>query len=228
MAFDIQESRPQEREDPDLTTRQHSIYKATQHVSTGTSPEQSQNELHQSIQFDRPESHMQGYLYERFCVNETLYRPPPNQGGRQPQKQPVPDPAKHLKKRTSLYDASIVCEVCQQRGHPAVRCHALAIALFIQKFIAVKTNEATVQRATEIWVQRNAPILKDALTHEPLKKNPLAALCTYMDRTGMSIDNIMEEVDWESFNDGGKVHEAFSIDRSPWGESMEAVAKGSE
>jgi hypothetical protein len=24
------------------------------------------------------------------------------------------------------------------------------------------------------------------------------------------------------------VHEAFSIDRSPWGESMEAVAKGSE
>lgn len=44
-----------------------------------------------------------------------------------------------------------------------------------------------------------------------------------MDRTGMSMDQINEEVDWESFDDGGKVHEVFSIDGTPWGETMEAM-----
>ena len=87
---------------------------------------------------------------------------------------------------------------------------------------------ATVQRATENWVQQNAPILKDAQTHEPLKKNPLAVLRTYMDCTGMSIDKIMEEVDWESFDDCGKVDEVFSINGTPWGETGNAEAEESE
>jgi hypothetical protein len=222
MAFDIQESKPKEREDPDLASNHQSIYKATQQVSTGTSTDQIQNEQFQANRLNQPEQHMQGYLWERYCVNETIYRQPSNRN-RTPRKQPVPDPARQLKKRTSLYDASIVCEACNQRGHPAVRSHALAAALFIQKFIKEKTNEATVQRATENWVQRNAPILKDAQTHEPLKKNPLAVLKSYMDRTGMSMDQINEEVDWKSFDDGGKVHEVFSINGTPWGETMEAM-----
>lgn len=153
MAFNIQESKPKEREDPDLATKQHSIYKATRQVSTGTSTKQNQHVQFQLDQSNQREPHMQGYLYERFLVNEALYRPPPNRG-RPPRKQPVPDPSKHLKKRTSLYDASIVCEACHQRGHPAVCCHALAAAVYIQKFIKEKTNDATVQRATENWIQR--------------------------------------------------------------------------
>jgi hypothetical protein len=53
-----------------------------------------------------------------------------------------------------------------------VCCHALAAAVYIQKFIKEKTNDATVQRAKENWIQRNAPILKDARMHESLKKSP--------------------------------------------------------
>jgi hypothetical protein len=30
-----------------------------------------------------------------------------------------------------------------------------------------------MQHAMENWVKRNAPIIKDAKTHESLKKNPL-------------------------------------------------------
>jgi hypothetical protein len=44
----------------------------------------------------------------------------------------------------------------------------------------------------------------------------------------MSIDQIMQELDSESFDDGGKVHEVFSIDGTPSGETMEADAEESE
>jgi hypothetical protein len=67
MVFHIQESKPKEREDPDLAVKHRSVYMATQQVSTGTSTDQSQNEHFQSSQFDRPEPHMQGYLYKRFA-----------------------------------------------------------------------------------------------------------------------------------------------------------------
>jgi hypothetical protein len=44
----------------------------------------------------------------------------------------------------------------------------------------------------------------------------------------MSIDKIMEEVDWESFDDCGKVDEVFSINGTPWGETGNAEAEESE
>jgi hypothetical protein len=44
----------------------------------------------------------------------------------------------------------------------------------------------------------------------------------------MSIDKIMEEVDWESFDGCGKVDEVFSINGTPWGETGNAEAEESE
>ena len=63
----------------------------------------------------------------------------------------------------------------------------------------------------ENWVKRNAPIIKDAKTQETLKKNPLQVLYTYMDCTGFSMDKILDEIDWEFFDQGSKVDEAFGV-----------------
>lgn len=68
-----------------------------------------------------------------------------------------------------------------------------------------------MHQAMSNWVQRNAPIIKDAKTQETLKKNPLQVLYTYMDRSGFSADKILDELDWEYFDQGGTVAEAFGV-----------------
>jgi hypothetical protein len=39
------------------------------------------------------------------------------------------------------------------------------------------------------------------------------------------MDQVMKELDWENFDDGGKVHQVFSIDGTPWGKTMETAGE---
>jgi hypothetical protein len=63
----------------------------------------------------------------------------------------------------------------------------------------------------EHWLKRNKPIIRDARTQEVLQKNPLQVLYTYMDRSGFTMEKILDEMEWEYFDQGGKVDEAFGI-----------------
>jgi hypothetical protein len=208
MATEITKSKPKEQDDPDLS-KHHSIYK-TNMSSTGTITEsQPTSNWFQQATPSQDEDHMQGFTREKYCVNEAIYRP--KDGRPRKSRYPVPDPAKSIKRKPSLYDASIQCEACKQRGHPAVRCFALAAALFINEFIAKRSNDATGHAAMENWMQRNAPILRDTQTNAALTKNPLQVLRAYMNSTGMSMEKIMDEVDWHHFDEGSTTTEVFGI-----------------
>jgi hypothetical protein len=79
---------------------------------------------------------------------------------------------RHVKCGPSLYNATIQCEACKQRGHPASRCFALAAALYIREFIAKQTNDNNAQAAMEFWMSHNVPLLKDGDTNAALNENP--------------------------------------------------------
>jgi hypothetical protein len=214
MAVEIQETILQERADPDLQ-RKASINKSIATMTIEDRPNQLDQASHSasfapSVLTLESKTTMQGSSELIYRVNRAAYRPQPDRN--HPARYPVPDPAKDLtKKRQSLYDPSITCDACRQRGHPAARCHTLAASLFLREYIAKESNESTMQRAMENWVKRNAPIIKDAKTQESLKKNPLQVLYTYMDRTGFSMDKILNELEWEFFDQGSKVDEAFGV-----------------
>lgn len=160
MAFEIQDSVPKDRPDSDLQ-RQASIYKSIatmtiedrHHPTEQTTPSVS---FAPSTSASGLESNaiVQGSSELIYRVNKAAYRP--NQDRNRPARYPVPDPAKDLtKKRQSLYDPTITCDACRQRGHPAARCHHLAASLFLREFIEKQTNEPTMNRAMEHWLKRN-------------------------------------------------------------------------
>jgi hypothetical protein len=212
LAFEITNSKPKDAEDKDLQMKP-SIYRcATQTASTGTSTDTPTHQMDldsTQIQSIRDLIHMQGFHEERYKICAAIYHP--KDGRRRRGNYPVPDPAKHVKRGPSLYDATIVCDACGQRGHPAVRCFALAAAIYIPKFIAKKSNDETAQKAVEFWKVRNAPILRDASTKEPLAKNPMQILRTYMDHSGMDLEQLVDEVDWYYFDEDGSESEVFGI-----------------
>jgi hypothetical protein len=70
-------------------------------------------------------------------------------------------------------------------------------------------DEAVVKQALDFWAQRNAPMLKDAQTNEPLRKNPLQVLKTYIDNKNLPVEQLMEEVDWHYFDEGSTSAEVF-------------------
>jgi hypothetical protein len=123
----------------------------------------------------------------------------------------VPDPAKNIKNKPNRYDAAIQCDACGQRGHPATRCFALATAIYVKKFIESRTNEETAKNALEFWKVRNAPLIRDAETKEGLTKHPMQVLRTYMDRTDMDIEKVVQEIDWYYFDQGGSEADVFGM-----------------
>lgn len=158
------------------------------------------------------EPHIQGFKYETYCVNKAMYRPPPD--GRKKSsryRRPVPDSAKNVTQSPSAYDATIVCDACGLRGHPAARCFTLASAVFVDKYIADDNNSATVQRALDFWIARNAPLIRDNATNEPIKDNSLHVMHAYASRQEMSVDEIMDEIDWQFFDEDSTVQEVFGI-----------------
>jgi hypothetical protein len=165
-----------------------------------------------SLKYQPRTPHIQGYQYETYCVNKAMFRPPTDGRRRTGRyRRPVPDPAKNVTRSPNAYDASIVCDACGLRGHPAARCFTLASAVFVDKYIAKEGNAETVQRAVDFWVARNAPMIRDNQTNEPSKANPLQVMHAYASRQDMSVDDIMDEIDWQYFDQDSTVQEVFGI-----------------
>lgn len=142
-------------------------------------------------------------------------------GRQKKSKYPVPDPAKNVARQPNAYDATIKCDACGLRGHPAARCYALATAIYVQKFLAQRTNEETTQHALEFWKQCNAPLIHDANTKEPLTKSPLQVLRTYLNKSNMDVDRVIDEMDWYYFDEGATESEVFGVgDGKPRKDSM--------
>jgi hypothetical protein len=194
LAFEITNSKPVEGTDVDLT-KPPSIYRLTCNASTTTRDEED------------PE-HMQGFNETQYRINEAVFG---RKDGRRRRNYPVPDPAKNLKDRPNRYDATIRCGACGQRGHPATRCFALATAIYVKKFIETKSNEETANTALEFWKVRNAPLIRDAETKEGLTKHPMQVLRTYMEKTDMDMDKVVQEIDWYYFDKGGNEAEVFGM-----------------
>jgi hypothetical protein len=81
----------------------------------------------------------------------------------------------------------------------------------VDKYIAKAGNAETVQRAVDFWVARNAPMIRDNQTNEPSKANPLQVMHAYASRQDMSVDEIMDEIDWQYFDQDSTVQEVFGI-----------------
>lgn len=214
MVHEIRDSQPNEKEDIDLASRKPSIYKAD--VTTrGTSMDLRDNGITRSVPPPAP-THLQGYEYETFVVNQTTYRPHKN-GRRQQRRlqQPVPDPKQVATKGPSLYDATITCEACGLQGHPAIHCFGLAAGVLIDRFLAAnKSNDTVVQQAVDFWMQRNAPLICDNQTNEQLTSNLLKIMKTYTAAMKVTTDEIKDEMDWHYFDQGEQastVQEVFGI-----------------
>ena len=141
---------------------------------------------------------LQGATRETYWINE-VYRPR-NTKDYRPRTKPIPDPAKEKgRKRKSLFDATIICNACHMVGHPACRCHSLAAAVWIFKFLEDKTNEEDCKQALEHWEKRNQNLLRDPKTNRLCNTPPLQVLRTYAERYGHSIDTIDDNIDWQCF-----------------------------
>jgi hypothetical protein len=221
MAYEIETAKPEEEDDPDVAPQKPSIYK-TQMSTTGTSMDgktaidfdvdhEKQVKWAASIEPPTP-THLQGYKHEVWYLNKAMYRPSNDaRGRRRPFRKPVPDPAKTIGKNPNAYDATIVCEACGLRGHPAARCYALAAAVFVDRYLKKETNSTTVQQALDFWMTRNAPMIRDNRTNEPLKANPLHIMHTYSARKEMSIEDMTDEIDWQYFDQDSTVEDVFGI-----------------
>jgi hypothetical protein len=194
MAKEISDAKPSKAK-----PKEHSIYKTT---ATPIQPSQAT----QTIEIDKdsyvnPQSgtHLNGLLQgatrETYFINN-MYRPSKNF---KPKRKPVPDPAKEQAPRKSLFDATIICNACHMIGHPACRCHTLAAAVYVFKYLEDKANEEECKKALEYWDERNRAKLRDPKTSKVCEMSPMQVLRTYIDRYGHSLETIDADIDWKYF-----------------------------
>lgn len=143
---------------------------------------------------------MQGVTRESISIN-AIYKP---NGDYTTKRKPIPKPNQGdgKRKRNSLYDPSITCHACHQVGHPATRCHALAVAIWVQQYIDNGDNKNVCDKALENWESRNKMLSKprneSRTSSDP---SPKQVLHTYCERYGFSFDKVNNEIDWLYFDD---------------------------
>jgi hypothetical protein len=223
MAKEISDSKPGGNGNNQSKGGDHTIYKTT---ITNTAPIHPSQATQTNIPNDNPYvnpyngSHLNGILQgatrEQYIANQT-YRP-----GRKdfkPRRKPVPDPAKESpEKRRSLFDASIICDACHMIGHPACRCHTLAAAIFVFKYLEDKANDEDCKKALEYWDERNRSRLRDPKTSKVGTLTPMQVLRTYQERYGHSLETMDNDLDWMHFerenSDENDCIDAFGVDWS--------------
>jgi hypothetical protein len=192
------------------STLDKALYKVNQpsinntFIQTSPPPNQATQTNFQDDVYINPENgtHLNGVLQgatrDSYWINE-MYRP---KRGFKPRNKPVPDPAKDSgKKKKSLFDASIICNACHMIGHPACRCHTLAAAVWVMKFLEDTNNEEECKKALEHWDSRNRGMLRDPKTNKVCEQSAFQVLRTYADRYGHSLEAIDNGLDWAYFED---------------------------
>jgi hypothetical protein len=192
LAVDITNaSKVEEEEDTTFANQEASLYKSTAIANKTiiTMPANDDNDF----QWNGP---IQGYTRPAYYINE-MYRP---NKSFTPKRKPIPDLVRdQRKKRQSLYDPTISCNACFMTGHPAFRCHSLAIAVRIYKFLENSDNQEVCEQALKHWEERNKKLLCDPKTNKTLELSPMQILRTYTDRYGYDINTINDGLEWHQF-----------------------------
>ena len=134
--------------------------------------------------------HLQGYLAicQRAMIPGRPRRPPNHK------RPPAPNPERsacHRNQRTSFNGT---CSACGCFGHKAVQCDHLAMFVFLSRY--VKTIDAeSVKAIEERWVEKNRKWLG------PDTKPPSSVAIVYLGTSGLTVNQVDAELDWEFFQD---------------------------
>ena len=128
------------------------------------------------------DSHIQGY-----CVNVARV------GSSVPRRAPVPETSSARRGtpssvRPPRYEGN--CAACGKWGHQAVTCDMLAMAVFLRKYSAVKSNSRAILDAEQAWMEKNKKWL-------PSNTAPRTLLTRYCDLMQLPVDQVDEELDWD-------------------------------
>jgi hypothetical protein len=86
------------------------------------------------------------------------------------------------------------CSACGRFGHKAVQCDHLAMFVFLSQY--VKTIDAeSVKAIEERWVEKNRKWLG------PDTKPPSSVAIVYLGTSGLTVNQVDAELDWEFFQD---------------------------
>ena len=167
--------------------------------------------LSQNVYESNLNSTIQGVTRDTMTIN-AVYNPENKQYT--PRKKPIPRNTEGKRKRSSLYDPTIKCHACHQTGHPATRCHTLAAALWVQRYINNGNNKEICQKALEHWKTRNDGLLKSSKeTNQSSTATPNQILQTYCERYDFTVDKVDAQLDWAYFedNEGETITDAFGV-----------------
>jgi hypothetical protein len=128
------------------------------------------------------DSHIQGYCVNVARVGSSVPRRAPN---------PKTSSARRgtpSSVRPTRYEGN--CAACGKWGHQAVTCDMLAMAVFLKKYSAVKTNSRAIQDAEHAWMEKNKKWI-------PPNTAPRTLLTRYCDLVHLPVDQVDEELDWD-------------------------------
>ena len=128
------------------------------------------------------DSHIQGY-----CVNVARV------GSSVPRRAPIPKTSSARRGtpssvRPPRYEGN--CAACGKWGHQAVTCDMLAMAVFLRKYSAIKSNSRAIQDAEQAWMEKNKKWI-------PSNTAPRTLLTRYCDLVQLPVDQVDEELDWD-------------------------------
>jgi hypothetical protein len=91
------------------------------------------------------------------------------------------------------------CPACGRWGHPAIRCHYLAMFVHCKRYL-VNASDSEKKDCEKAWVERNKRWLKDDRT------TPRRVARLYCKKLNLSEEKfeqtLVDELDWDYLDDG--------------------------
>ena len=102
------------------------------------------------------------------------------------------------------WDPEIVCAACKRRGHPALKCDMLAMALFLDRYIKSSMLPAEKDNLESAWLQRWQERLGNP------SRLPRKVMMTYLEDMDITPDVLDAQMEWDCWpmDDGIEEFEA--------------------
>ena len=125
--------------------------------------------------------HIQGYCVNIARVNKST-----------PRGAPVPKITAARRGKSSVRRDKFEgnCDACGKYGHQVVDCDALGMAICMRKYLPNRSNSQAMQVCEENWTEKNKKWITPTVP-------PRKLLTRYCESSGLSIDQVDEELDWD-------------------------------
>jgi hypothetical protein len=134
-------------------------------------------------------SHLQDYL--AFCHQVMI----PGRTRQSPNRErPVPNLERSACRCNKRAPFNGACSACEWFGHKAVKCDHLAMFIFLSWYVKSIDADA-VLAVKERWIDKNKKWLSSDA------KPPLKVAASYLGISGLTINQVDAEIDWEFFTD---------------------------